>query len=142
MNIIRYSPSDYVPTTFSSLIDRFFNDRMTRTGGSAFVPRVDVVENQDTYELHLAAPGMNKEDFQIELKENYLTVSGERKFSNEKREKNYHAIETEYGAFSRSFYVPENIDASRIQAKYVNGILELTLPKDEKKALKSTIKVS
>ena len=115
---------------------------MTRSGGSSFQPKVDIVENEKSFELHVAAPGLNKDDFQIELKDNFLTVSGERKFTNEKQEKNYHAIETQFGAFSRSFSLPDNVDSSKINAKYNNGILELTIPKDEKKALKTSIKVS
>ena len=109
MNLIRYN-TDYVPTTFSSLVDRFFNDSLTRSGGSSFVPKVDIIENENSYELHVAAPGLNKEDFNIEVKDNYLTVSGERKFTNEKKDKNFHAIETQYGSFSRSFVLPEHID--------------------------------
>lgn len=142
MNLIRYNTADYVPATFSSLIDRFFNDNLTRSGGSMFQPRVDIVENDQAYELHVAVPGMNKEDFQIEMKDNFLTVSGERKFSSEKKEANWHSIETQFGSFSRSFSLPENVDASKITAKYTNGILEVSIPKDEKKALKATIKVS
>jgi HSP20 family protein len=142
MNLIRYNTNDYVPATFSSLIDRFFNDSLTRSGGSSFQPRVDIVENENAYELHVAVPGMNKEDFQIEMKDNFLTVSGERKFSSEKKDANWHSIETQFGAFSRSFSLPENVDASKITAKYNNGILEVAIPKDEKKALKATIKVN
>jgi HSP20 family protein len=130
-----------VSTPFSSLIDRFFNESVTRSGGSQFVPKVDIVETPESYEVHVAAPGLSKNDFKIEVNDNYLTVSGERKFSNEKKDKNYHSIETNYGSFSRSFTLPENTDASKINAKYNNGILELTIPKDEKKALKQTIKV-
>ncbi|MBX2915705.1 MAG: Hsp20/alpha crystallin family protein [Cyclobacteriaceae bacterium] len=142
MSIIRYNANDFVPTSFSALVDRFFNDSITRAGGSTFVPKTDVVETANAYEVHLALPGVNKEDFNIEVNDNYLTISGERKFQNEKKDKNYHAIETHYGSFSRSFTLPENIDASKINAKYNNGILEVTIPKDEKKVLKQTIKVS
>jgi HSP20 family protein len=141
MSIIRYNANEFVPTTFSALVDRFFNDSITRAGGSTFVPKTDVVESANAYEVHLAVPGLNKEDFNIEVNDNYLTVSGERKFQNEKKEKSYHAIETHYGSFSRSFTLPENVDASKINAKYNNGILEITIPKDEKKVLKQTIKV-
>lgn len=141
MSLIRYNTSDYVPATFSSLIDRFFNDTMTRSGGSAFQPRVDIVENDNAFELHVAVPGMNKEDFSLEVKDNFLTVSGERKFSSEKKDANWHSIETQFGSFSRSFSLPENVDAAKISAKYNNGILEVVIPKDEKKALKQTIKV-
>lgn len=142
MSIVRYNPNDFVPTPFSALVDRFFNDSVTRSGGSSFVPKVDIVESPEAFEVHLTAPNLSKDDFKIEINDNYLTVSGERKFSNEKKDKNYHSIETHYGSFSRSFTLPENTDASKINAKYNNGILELTIPKDEKKVLKQTIKVN
>lgn len=142
MSIIRYNPADFVPTTFSTMIDRFFNESLARTGGSTFSPRVDVIESETAYEVHVAVPGMNKEDFKVEINDNFLTVSGERKFTNEKKDKNYHSVETQYGSFSRSFTLPENADGAKINAKYNNGILELTIPKDEKKVLKQTIKVS
>ena len=142
MNIIRYNPNDYLPTSFSNLVDRFFNESIARNGGSTFVPKVDIAESENSFELQIAAPGMAKEEFKIEVDVNYLTVSGERKFTNEKKEKNFHSIETQYGAFSRSFSLPENVDATKINARYNNGILELTIPKDEKKVLKQTIKVN
>jgi HSP20 family protein len=85
---------------------------------------------------------MNKEDFVIDVKDNFLTISGERKFTQEKKDVNFHSIETQYGTFSRSFGLPENVDASKISATYVNGILVITIPKDEKKTLKTTIKVN
>jgi HSP20 family protein len=146
MSIVRYNSTlnDFVPTTFSNLIDRFFNESASRSGGSAysFVPRVDIIENEKAFEIHASVPGMNKEDFKIDLNDNYLTISGERKFSREKNENNFHSIETQYGTFSRSFALPENVDAGRISAKYNNGVLELTVPKDEKKTVKANIKVS
>ncbi len=142
MSIIRYNADDFVPTSFSNLVDRFFNESLTRSGGSTFVPKVDILEKDQAFELHVAAPGMNKEDFKIDLKDNYLTISGERKFTNEKKDKNFHSVETQYGAFSRSFSLPENVDATRINAKYNNGILELSIPKDEKKVIAQSIKVS
>lgn len=146
MSLVRYNSSlnDFVPTSFSNLIDRFFNETASRQGGSAysFVPRVDIVENDKAFEIHVAVPGMNKEDFKLDLNDNYLTVSGERKFTKEQNDKNFHSIETQYGNFSRSFGLPESVDASKISAKYNNGILEILVPKDEKKTLKTTIKVN
>lgn len=146
MSLIRYNSAvnDFTPTAFSNLIDRFFNDSVARSGGSSysFVPRVDVIEGEKAFEIHVAVPGMNKEDFKIDLNDNYLTISGERKWTNEKKETNFHSIETQYGTFSRTFTLPENVDATKINAKYVNGILEINIPKDEKKVLKSTIKVN
>jgi len=144
MSIVRYSTAnDFAPTSFSNLIDRFFNDSVARTGGSSysFVPKVDILENDTAYEINVAVPGLSKDDFHLDLNDNFLTISGERKFSKEKKEKNLHVVETQYGNFSRSFALPENVDASKINAKYNNGILEITVPKDEKKILKTTIKV-
>ena len=142
MNLIRYRTNDFAPTSFSNLVDQFFSDSVGRTGGSTFYPKTDVAETDKAWEIHLAVPGMKKEDFQLELHENFLTISGERKFTNEKKERNFHSLETQYGSFSRSFSLPENVDGANISARYVNGILEVTIPKDEKKALKQTIKVS
>ena len=87
-------------------------------------------------------PGLSKEDFKIEVTDGQLTVSGERKFTTEKKEKKFRSIETQYGSFVRTFSLPDHVDAEKINAKYNNGILELTIPKDEKKALKQTIKVN
>jgi HSP20 family protein len=147
MSLVKYNSTlnDFVPTTFSNLIDRFFSESVARSGGSSqfsFVPRVDVMEDEKAFEIHVAVPGMNKEDFKIDLNDNYLTISGERKLSKEKKENNFYSVETQYGTFSRSFTLPENVDAQRISARYNNGILELVVPKDEKKTLKQTIKVN
>lgn len=145
MSLIRYNPfvSDFAPISFGTLVDRFFNDSVARSGGSAtsFVPRVDVWENENSYEVHVAVPGMNKEDFKVDLNEDVLTVSGERKFTRENKNGDVHTVETQYGTFSRSFRIPEGVDGSKISAKYNNGILEVNIPKDEKKAVKTTIKV-
>jgi HSP20 family protein len=146
MSLIRYNSAlnDYAPSSFSHLIDRFFNDKLTRSGGSAysFVPRVDILEEDKAFEVHVAVPGMSKDDFKIDLNDNVLSISGERKNSREKKENNFHSLEIQYGTFSRSFTLPENVDASKISATYVNGILEVTIPKDEKKIVKSTIQVN
>ena len=146
MSIIRYNSglNDFVPTSFSHLIDRFFNESASRAGGSAysFVPRVDIFEDEKAFEIHVAVPGMNKDDFKLDLNDNVLAISGERKYTKERKENNFHAVETQYGTFRRSFSLPENVAGDQINAKYNNGILEVTIPKDEKKALKTTIKVN
>lgn len=146
MSIVKYNSrlNEYVPTHFGTLIDRFLNDNIARSGGSlySFVPKVDVIEEEKAFEIHVAVPGMNKEDFKIELNDNYLTVSGERKNTSEKKENMYRSFETQYGSFSRSFSLPENVDGTKITAQYNNGILTVSVPKDEKKTLKQTIKVN
>ena len=146
MSIVRYNASlnDFIPTNFSNLVDRFFNESLSRSGGSAysFVPKVDIVETEKSFELHVAVPGMSKDDFKIDLNENYLTISGERKFTQDKKQDDFRLIETQFGSFSRAFTLPESVNAAAITAKYNNGILEVTVPKDEKKTLKTTIKVN
>jgi HSP20 family protein len=146
MSIVKYNSrlNDFVPTSFSNLIDTFFSDSIARTGGSSytFVPRVDVIEEEKAFEIHVAVPGMNKEDFKIDLNDSYLTISGERKFSKEKKENMFRSFETQYGSFTRSFSLPETVAGDKIAAQYTNGILVVTVPKDEKKALKQTIKVN
>lgn len=136
--------NDFAPTSFSSLIDGFFKDSVTRSGGStfSFVPRVDILEDEKGYDVQVAVPGMNKEDFKLDLDDNVLTVSGERKMSRESKNNGVHSVETQYGTFARSFTLPEDVDSAKINAKYNNGILEIRIPKDEKKAVKTTIKVS
>ena len=152
MSIVKYNSrlNEFVPTSFSNLIDRFFTESVARSGGStySFVPRVDVIEEEKAFEIHVAVPGMNKDEFKIDLNDNYLTVSGERKLSKEKKEENaknenfYRSFETQYGSFSRSFSLPENVDGEKITAQYTNGILVVNVPKDEKKTLKQSIKVN
>ena len=103
MSIVRYSTAnDYTPTSFSNLIDRFFNESLSRTGGSSysFVPKVDILENDSAYEINVAVPGLNKDDFKIDLNDSFLTISGERKFSKERKENNLHVVETQYGNFT------------------------------------------
>ena len=146
MSIVKYNSmlNEFVPTSFSNLIDKFFTDGIARSGGSAFsfVPRVDVIEEDKAFEIHVAVPGMNKDEFKIDLNDNYLTISGERKYSKEKKDNLYRSFETQYGSFSRSFSLPENVDGEKITAQYTNGILVVTVPKDEKKTLKQSIKVN
>jgi len=78
----------------------------------------------------------------IDFNNDQLTISGERKIEKEQEELNYHTRETRYGTFSRTFHLPENVNDTKIQAAYNDGILKITLPKDEKKELKRTIKIN
>jgi len=146
MSIVKYNArlNAFTPGSFSNLIDSFFSDSIARSGGStySFVPKVDVIEEEKTFEIHVAVPGMNKDEFKIDLNDNYLTVSGERKFTKEKKDNFYSSFETQYGSFSRSFSLPENVDGEKITAQYSNGILVVSVPKDEKKSLKQSIKVN
>jgi len=118
------------------VVERMLNETMSNfTRMETFVPRADIVETDKAYEIHLAVPGMKKEDFKIEVSEGRLVISGERKFQREEGEKKtYHRVETQYGAFLRTFLLPEDVKMEGITAEYTDGILKVTLPKDEKKA--------
>lgn len=143
MSLIKYNTSDYRPVGFNSLLDRFFNEGFdpSLNGGSRFTPQVDIIEHDKSFEIQLAVPGMNKKDFSIEMNDGTLTISGERKFEHEKNEKSYRSIETHYGSFKRSFHLPNDIKAENVEAKYENGILHVTVPKDEQKVAKRLISV-
>lgn len=141
MKLIRYNQLDpQVPASFSGMLDRFFSDSMS-AALKQFTPAVDISEDEKSYAIHLAVPGVKKSDFKINLIDGKLTVSGERKMEEKKEGKNYHNIETQFGNFSRSFFLPEDVLADQIEASYENGMLILTLPKREKKVAKATIEV-
>ena len=144
MSIVKYrnGARGYYPSNMGGLLERFFNDSLyDNTQVQNFIPDVDVLESDKTYELHLAVPGFNKNDFNLEVDDKLLTVSGERKFEEKQSNKTFKSVQTSYGSFQRTFTVPENIDATKIEAHYNNGILEVIVPKDETKVLKTNIKV-
>ncbi len=130
--------SPAIPRRFDWLLDRFFNDTLGTLAEAdpsvqSFVPRVDVVEDAQAYHLHVAVPGLKKEDFKLELHDGRLTVSGERKFESERKEKTWHVVESSYGTFSRIFRLPEDANAAAIEANYADGILTVRIPKDAAK---------
>ncbi|GGZ23500.1 heat-shock protein Hsp20 [Echinicola pacifica] len=141
MKLVRYNHLEpNYPSSFSGLLDKFFNESVQQAGPK-FIPSVDISEDEKAYELELAVPGIKKEDFKIDLVDGKLTISGERKQKEAKEGKNYHAVQTQYGAFSKSFFLPEDVSPDTIEAVYEEGILKVSLPKTEKKVQKSSISV-
>src|SRR5690606_17597093 len=98
--------------------DSFFADRMVSR-----VPAVNICETQDHYQIEMAVPGLNKDDFKIKLDRNMLSVSVEQNHQNEQNEKNYNKREFSYTSFVRSFALPDSADDANIEAKYMDGIL-------------------
>jgi HSP20 family protein len=94
-----------------------------------FMPAVDVYEDEHNLVLKLEVPGMNEEDLKVSLENNTLTVSGERKFEKEEKEENFHRIERRYGTFTRTFRLPNTVDAEKVDAGYDKGVLKITLAK-------------
>ena len=125
---------NYLPSFF----DRFFNNDLMDWGLSNFsstntsLPMVNVKETNDEFVIELAAPGMTKEDFKVNFKNNVITISSEKENNKEEKNENYTRKEFSYQSFQRSFTVPENaVKGDKIGASYKNGILEITLPKRE-----------
>lgn len=122
-----------VPQTFTDLLDNFFDDAIKRGELTRFTPTVDISETDNEYELKVEVPGMEKDDFSVEIDNGNLKISGERKWEQEDKEKTYHRVESQYGSFVRSFTLPDEVKEDEIEANYDNGILRVKLPKDEKK---------
>ena len=95
------------------------------------MPAVNVTENENNYTIELAAPGLNKEDFEVSVDDGVLTVSSEKERSNEDGKGDYKRREFSYTSFKRSFNLPRNLDAENIKAKHENGVLYIELPKKE-----------
>ena len=123
--------------TFNNFVDELFTElpalfqtELNQLNRKGFVP-VNVKETEKSYQLDVVAPGFEKKDFKINLDDNLLTVSGEKK--DEVKEENQKQIrkENSYPSFKRSFTVDEKIDATNIEASYINGVLTLNLPKKE-----------
>ncbi|GAA4305496.1 hypothetical protein GCM10023183_19750 [Nibribacter koreensis] len=130
-----------MPQTFSNLLDNFFNEAVTSRKAQGFTPQVDLWETKEAYEVELALPGVNKEDIHVEFQEGILTVSGERKQREAAPEQKFYRVESNYGKFTRSFQLPEQVDASAIDAQFENGVLHVSVPKVEEKVVKHQITV-
>ena len=137
MSVVKRSgwPFSDMPGLFNDFLSRDLwnwgleNNSSTNTS----IPAINVKEANDHYEVELAAPGMEKKDFKIELNGNMLTISSERQSEWEDREdERYTRREFSYQSFQRSFQLPKDVvDEDKIQAKYENGLLHLTIPKKE-----------
>lgn len=108
------------------------SSRSTNANVAAFTPTVNTREGDYAYHIEVDLPGVKKEDIHVEVKDNRLTISGERKTKEEVNEESYHRIESSYGKFERSFTLPEDIDAENVDASCDNGVLEVVLPKKER----------
>jgi HSP20 family protein len=136
------------PNRVAREIDSFFNDFFGRPSlwverDSDFVPRVNIADSDEHVTMQFEVPGMNKNDFNISVKNNVLSVSGERKSETQEKGKNFIRSEIRSGSFCRSFTLPETIDSDKIKADYKDGILELSLAKrEEAKPKEIEVKVS
>ena len=98
---------------------------------SLLVPDANIIENEKDYKIDLAAPGLEKKDFKVEILDGVLSISAEKEEEKKEEGKNFRRREFSYNSFKRSFTLPDNLLNDKIDAKYENGILHLTLPKKE-----------
>lgn len=117
---------DRMNQLFRSNYAGYGDDSLT---SGAWAPAVDIYETPEVIEMTFEIPGVNQKDIRVNIENNLLMVSGERKLEHEDRRDGYHRVERNYGAFQRSFTVPSTIDSNRINAEFANGLLRLTLQK-------------
>ncbi len=106
-----------------------------------WVPAVNEKEDEKAYYIEVDLPGVKKEDIHVEVKDNMLTISGERKFKKEEKEEGYTRVESFFGKFERKFTLPTDADAEKIEAKVEDGVLHITIPKIESKESTKKIEV-
>jgi HSP20 family protein len=124
----------YMRHEMNRLMNDLFKGSHEGNGGrsvGSWMPAVDVYENEQALILKAELPGFSKDDVHVELKDNVLTLKGERKREVEVKEEQYHRMERSHGTFQRSFALPIGVEAEKAEATFKDGVLELTLPKAE-----------
>jgi len=134
MSMMRYEPWGLM-NQLNREMNHFF--RMPNEGnGSESVsdwhPAVDIKENEEAYVLHADIPGVDPRDIEIDMEDGVLSIRGERRIDEEKEGENYKRVERVHGSFYRRFSLPDSVDAERITARSNHGVLEVTIPKQEK----------
>lgn len=143
----RWEPFRGFPT-LQEQINRLFNDNLYRGQGeesalTTWAPAVDIYESPEELVVKADLPDVNEKDIDVRVENNLLTIRGERKFEKSVSEDNYLRVERSYGAFSRSFSLPNTVNTEAIHADYKNGVLTVKLPKrEEAKPRQVKVKIS
>ena len=145
MSMIKYDPfrelrglQDEMNRLFTTNFPRGFNDEDMASGG--WTPSVDIYESEEEVVLEAELPGMKREDFEVSIENNVVTLKGSRTFEKKDEDDNYHRVERSYGTFTRSFSLPRSVSAENTKADFTNGVLRVSLPKrEEAKARKIEI---
>jgi HSP20 family protein len=148
MALVRWEPAREINSLqqeMNRLFSTFFDTPGSGPGNGGarrWIPAMDLVETDDHFVLRADLPGLSEGDIQLELEDNVLTISGERKAEHEQRKEGYYRVERATGSFRRSLTLPEGIDADAITAKFDKGVLEVRIPKpEERKPRKVQIQV-
>ena len=148
MTLVRWDPFKEV-ATLQDRINRLFDDAFPRKGDpeddsnpAGWRPAVDIFEAGTTVILEVELPGVIKEDVCVEVKDNILTIKGERKFENDVRGENFYRRERAYGSFRRAFNLHYHVNPEKIRAKFNDGVLRIEVPKpEEEKPKQVTVNV-
>jgi HSP20 family protein len=133
MSIIKYTPfTDFetLPAGFRAFQDTV-NRLFAEPNGRPWVPAVDIKETENELVLKADVPDVDMKDIDVRVENGTLTIRGERKFANEKKEGSWHRVERSYGTFERAFTLPDTVDFNAVKADYKNGVLTIALPKKE-----------
>jgi HSP20 family protein len=137
MTLVRWEPVRELSSLqgeMNRLFNAFFDTPMPGGGVQRrWVPAMDLVETDDHFVLRADLPGMSRDDLAIELEDNVLTISGERKAEHEDRQEGFVRVERSFGRFSRSLTLPEGIDGDAVKAEFKDGVLEVRVPKPEER---------
>jgi len=125
----------------NSMLDEFNIDNNTELKND-FSPAINTREGEYAYHIEVDLPGMKKDDINIQVEDNTLVISGERKMKEEMKEENYYKIESSFGSFSRSFSLPEEADIENIHAESTDGVLEVVVPKLQSAKVDKVKKIS
>jgi HSP20 family protein len=122
---------DRLDQLFESAFGDFLRQGTEGVGNRGWHPSVDIAETENGYTFYAELPGLAKEDVDVTLENNVLTIRGERKFEKDVKEENYHRVERSYGTFSRSFSLPSNVRSEACNASFRDGVLRIEIPKAE-----------
>ena len=143
MAIVRFEPFGGM-TSAQRELDRLLRGIFSPSEGEVstrtWAPPVDIYEDGDNLVLKAELPGLSPDEVQVRVENNTLYLKGERKFDKEVKEQNYHRVERSYGTFTRTFTLPNSVDADKVAANFKDGVLTLTMPKKEE-AKPKTIKI-
>lgn len=130
MNLVRYTPNSLANAAFSRFFDDFLPHESAEYGaGEGFLPKVDIRDEKEEIVLSAELPGVSKEDIKVQVESRLLTLSGEKKHEETSEENGFYRSERSYGAFKRSFQLPEIVESEKIHAEFRNGLMTLRLPK-------------
>jgi HSP20 family protein len=141
MALVRWEPVREITSIqneMNRLFNTFFDTPTAAEGGNGtsarrWIPAMDLVETEDAFVLKADLPGVTESDVNVEIEDNVLTVSGERKAEHEDKREGYVRVERSYGSFHRSLTLPEGIDPEGVQASFENGVLDIRIPKPEER---------